>query len=80
MSTHRVQVLSLFRRLLRYSNELVLTDQDYYRRRVRAEFDSNKNATDKVSSKLIQVGRWTCFFTTGDLSEVIESEIWIGWM
>uniref|UniRef100_A0A914VUR3 Complex 1 LYR protein domain-containing protein n=1 Tax=Plectus sambesii TaxID=2011161 RepID=A0A914VUR3_9BILA len=56
MSTHRIQVLSLFRRLLRYSDELVLTDQNYYRQRIRVEFDKNKDATDKVASKLIQKG------------------------
>lgn len=41
-STSR-QVLQLYRNLMRYSKELKFTDQNYFRRRVRKEFNRNKN-------------------------------------
>lgn len=37
------EVLQLYRKLLRYSQELKFTDQSYFRRRVRKEFRLNKD-------------------------------------
>lgn len=37
------EVLQLYRKLLRYSQELKFTDQSYFRRRVRKEFILNKD-------------------------------------
>lgn len=34
--------LSLYKRLLRYGQELQLTDRDYYANRIRSEFYQNK--------------------------------------
>lgn len=34
--------LNLYKRLLRYGNQLQLTDKDYYLNRVRSEFHRNK--------------------------------------
>lgn len=36
------EVLQLYRKLLRYGKELKLTDQNYYRRRIRKEFKTNQ--------------------------------------
>lgn len=43
------QAIQLYRKLMRYSNELKFTDQEYFRQRIRKEFRRNKNlesATD----------------------------------
>lgn len=37
------EVLQLYRQLLRYGKELKFTDQSYFRRRVRKEFQLNKD-------------------------------------
>lgn len=37
------EVLQLYRQLLRYGIELKFTDQSYFRRRVRKEFQLNKD-------------------------------------
>jgi hypothetical protein len=38
--------LSLYRSLLRYSRQLQFTDRSYFLRRVRTEFDANRNIAD----------------------------------
>jgi len=43
----RTAVLTLYKKLLRYSNSLQYTDKDYYCARVRGEFWKNRNLTDK---------------------------------
>lgn len=35
--------LNLYKRLLRYGQQLQLTDRDYYANRIRSEFYQNKN-------------------------------------
>lgn len=40
--------LHLYRRLLRYGQNLQLTDQTYYLRRVKGEFRRNRQLTDPV--------------------------------
>lgn len=40
--------LQLYRRLLRYGQNLQLTDQTYYLRRVKGEFRRNRKLTDPV--------------------------------
>lgn len=42
-------VLSLYRRLIRYGQQLQLTDKPYYQRRVRSEFRRNRDLTDPVA-------------------------------
>lgn len=37
------EVLQLYRKLLRYSQELKFTDQNYFKKRVRKEFKLNKD-------------------------------------
>ena len=43
MSSTRLIVLSLYRQLLRYGENLILTDKDYFCTRVRSEYAKNKN-------------------------------------
>lgn len=46
-STSR-EVLQLYRKLLQYGKELKLTDQTYFRRRIRKEFKTNKDLTSEA--------------------------------
>lgn len=46
-STSR-EVLQLYRKLLKYGQELKLTDQTYFCKRVRKEFKTNKNLTSEA--------------------------------
>lgn len=39
------EILSLYKSLLKYSNHLTLTDKNYFKKRVRAEFKANKELT-----------------------------------
>lgn len=41
------RVLKLYRDLLRYGQELHLTDKSYYRQRIICEFKKNKNLEDE---------------------------------
>lgn len=41
-----VQVLQLYRRLLKYGNQLQYTDKNYFRNRIRVEFRQNKELQD----------------------------------
>lgn len=43
------QVLQLYKDLLRYGQQLKLTDKDYYYSRIRKEFLKNKELTDPKS-------------------------------
>ena len=43
---HRSAALSLYRQLMRYSQNLQLTDQGYFSRRIRLEFQKNRNIKD----------------------------------
>lgn len=53
----RVQVLALYKRLLRRADRLVFTDKDYYRLRVRLEFLKNKAVGDPQKlARLIEKG------------------------
>jgi len=39
-------VLSLYKKLMRYSNSLKYTDKDFYARRIRTEFNKYRNSRD----------------------------------
>lgn len=41
--------LNLYRRLMRYGQQLELTDKSYYNRRVRKEFRRNRDETDPAA-------------------------------
>ena len=43
---NRSKVISLYRQLLRYSENLKLTDKSYFCYRIRGEYNKNKNLTD----------------------------------
>lgn len=45
VNPNRIQVLNLYKRLLRYSEELVLTDKEYFVRRIQKEFCEAKTAS-----------------------------------
>lgn len=40
------RILKLYKDLLRYGEELTLTDKNYYRLRIKTEFKKNKNLQD----------------------------------
>lgn len=40
------RILKLYKDLLRYGQELTLTDKSYYYRKIREEFKKNKNLQD----------------------------------
>lgn len=42
------EVLQLYRKLLRYGKELKFTDQSYFQKRVRNEFNLNKELTSET--------------------------------
>lgn len=42
------RILKLYKDLLRYGQELTLTDKEYYRRRIRSEFRKNKTLEDET--------------------------------
>uniref|UniRef100_A0A1Q3G356 Complex 1 LYR protein domain-containing protein n=1 Tax=Culex tarsalis TaxID=7177 RepID=A0A1Q3G356_CULTA len=44
--TTRRLVLRLYRNLQRYGSQLQLSDQDYFRRRIRTEFIQNRELSD----------------------------------
>ena len=47
MGVSRVQVLKLYKDILRYSNQLIYTDKEYFINRVKNEFRNNKDLTDQ---------------------------------
>jgi hypothetical protein len=54
--SQRVQILGLYRRLLRYGDRLVLTDKNYFCERVRKDFHRFRTVTDqKVVDLLVKV-------------------------
>lgn len=52
---HRARVLSLYKRLLRSADDLIFTDRDFYRHRIREEFLKNVKVGSERVSKLIEV-------------------------
>ena len=44
--SNRSKVISLYRQLLRYSENLKYTDKSYFCHRIRGEYNKNKNLTD----------------------------------
>lgn len=42
-SVGKLQVLNLYKNLLRYSQQLKYTDKEYFARRIKKEFKQNKN-------------------------------------
>ncbi|KAI9095532.1 hypothetical protein DFS34DRAFT_182067 [Phlyctochytrium arcticum] len=46
LPVQRKEVLSLYRRLLATSRQLVYTDKDYYRLRIQEAFRENQNVSD----------------------------------
>ena len=47
MGVSRVQVLKLYKDILRYSNQLIYTDKEYFINKVKNEFRNNKDLTDQ---------------------------------
>lgn len=45
MTVERVQILNLYKQLLRYSNTLTYTNKAYYLRRVKEKFRANQDLT-----------------------------------
>lgn len=43
MMNQRIQVLALYKTLIRKGRSLQLTDKDYYLRRIRKEFNKNRH-------------------------------------
>lgn len=50
VNPNRIQVLNLYKKLLRYSEELLLTDKSYFVQRIRKEFNESKAASAEVAS------------------------------
>ncbi|KAF4520373.1 hypothetical protein B566_EDAN012878 [Ephemera danica] len=50
VSTRR-DVLNLYRSLLRYGKSIKLTEKNYYKGRIRAEFETNKNIENPADIK-----------------------------
>jgi len=59
-----MRATGLYKQLLRYGQQLELTDQQYYFRRIRSEFQKNRNETDP---KLIkhQIEKGAAFLRNG---------------
>jgi len=52
------EVLGLYRQLVRYGQNLTLTDKDYFYRRIRFEFERYRNTSDpRIIEKQLQRGR-----------------------
>ncbi|KAL5007385.1 hypothetical protein ScPMuIL_016191 [Solemya velum] len=49
---HSKEVLSLYRMCLRKGRQLQFTDKNYYYRRIRSEFDKNRNLSSEEEVKL----------------------------
>ena len=47
----RIDKLNLFKRLIKYSNQLVYTDKQFYLHRVKQEFNQNKSLNDEEDIK-----------------------------
>jgi len=47
-----LEALSLYRSLLRYSRGLTFTDKAFFRRRIRSEFEANRNLSGKSQVEL----------------------------
>lgn len=50
----RVEVLSVYKRLIRYGQRLVFTDKEFFCRRVRQEFLRNIDAEGEKQRKLVK--------------------------
>lgn len=46
MSFARSEILNLYRSFLKYGKEIKLTDRDYFKKRIRKEFKSNRGVTN----------------------------------
>ena len=47
-----LEALSLYKSLLRYSRGLTLTDKAFFRKRIRSEFEANRNLWSKAEVDL----------------------------
>ena len=47
-----LEALSLYKSLLRYSRGLTLTDKAFFRKRIRSEFEANRNLWNKAEVDL----------------------------
>ena len=47
-----LEALSLYKSLLRYSRGLTLTDKAFFRKRIRSEFEANRNLWNKAEVEL----------------------------
>ncbi|XP_064210745.1 mitochondrial ribosome and complex I assembly factor AltMIEF1 [Tribolium castaneum] len=43
----KIQILKLYKDLLRYGQNLKFTDKDYFHKRIRREFRKNRDLTDE---------------------------------
>ena len=69
MDYHRLAVLNLYKSLLRYGNNITLTDKEFYLRVIRQEFKKHSNVAEpEERSRLIQVifPFSMCFRTRGN--------------
>lgn len=48
----RVEILKLYKNLLRYGEQLKFTNKNYFARRIRKEFKKNKDLTDESAINL----------------------------
>lgn len=44
----RIEILKLYKDLLRYGQQLKFTDREYFQRRIKKEFKQNKEVTDET--------------------------------
>lgn len=62
MKVNSQQVLGLYRNLLRYGEQLKLTDQNYFKERVREEFRTNQTITSQEKIEFFFKVSQTCLF------------------
>lgn len=63
MSVTKNGALGLYKKLLRFSDELIFTDKEYFVRRVREEFLRNKvinSEADLIRKYKVLSTHWTC--------------------
>lgn len=66
MNTSAREVLQLYRNLLRYSRELKFTDKNYFKKRVRQEFEQNKEL-DSATDIEFNIKVSSCFINTNSI-------------
>ena len=79
------EVLRLYRRILRHSNNLIYTNKEFYKREVRREFEKGRNDKDiafqiEVQDIVTLLCKYNCIFIFIEIASFFKEQFWWNYM